>query len=390
MAFGVTSTGFVPMRLPDIKASLEASLRASFGDINLDPTSVFGQFVGVMSKIGADWWEALEDVYLSQYPSSAAGTALDNVMSLNGITRLPATYTQVVCQLTGTLGTTVPAGTQVKSTNNDLFALVTQVTIGASPTDGTFQAVVAGAVPAVAGTLTEIMNPVSGWTSVTNAADGTIGRAAETDAEARQRRESSLAIIGAGPVEAIRARLLENVANVSSVAVFENTGDAYDADGRPPHSIEVVVSGGLDADIAEELWNVKPGGIQLYGTSSAVVTDSNGDSQTIYFSRPIQKYVHVEVTVNSYYAEEAFPIDGSDQLKQAIYDFGLSLALGKDLIIQRWNIPVYGIPGISSVTIRHAITTTPGGSPSWSTSNISIGSTSIANMALNRITIILP
>jgi uncharacterized phage protein gp47/JayE len=389
MAFGVTSAGFVPMRLSDIKTALETALKAAFGDINVDPTSVFGQFIGVMSKMGADWWEVAEDVYLSQYPSSASGVALDNVLSLSGLTRLSAAYSQVICQLTGTASTVVPVGSQIESTNGDLFALLAEVTIGASPTDGTFVAVVSGAVSVPAGTLTTIVTPVSGWTSVTNADAGTMGRAAETDAEARQRREAGLSIIGAGTVNAIQSRIMENVNNVTAVAVFENRTDITDADGRPPHSFEVVVFGGADADIAAEIWATKPAGIQTYGSSYVDITDSNGDTQRIYFSRPVQQYVHVEVTI-TYYAEEAFPIDGEAQIKAAIYAYGLSLALGKDLIIQRWQIPVYDIPGIATVTIRHDVTDNPGDTPSWSTSNLVIGSTSIANMDEDRITVVLP
>lgn len=112
-------------------------------------------------------------------------------------------------------------------------------------------------------------------------------------------------------------------------AIYENNTDVTDSSGRPPHSIEVVVSGGTDQDIADFIWSVKPAGIQTYGSSSATVSDSNGDSQTIYFSRPTYKYVHLEVTIDSYYAEEQFPLDGVDQIKAAIFDYAedFSLAL---------------------------------------------------------------
>lgn len=276
----------------------------------------------------------------------------------------------------------------MKNTNGDIFTLTEAVVIGASPTEGVFQAVESGPIQAVAGTVTEIFTPVSGWDTVTNADNGTVGRGEETDAEARARRESSLAIIGAGPVEAIRARVLNDVANVVSCSVFENRDDITDAYGRPPHSMEVVVSGGLDADIAEKIWETKPAGIAMYGTDSADITDSNGDLQTIYFSRPISKYVHVEVTIDSYTSEEAYPIDGADQLKAAILAYGQALKLGNDLIIQRWNIPIFTVPGIASVTVRQAAENGSGDPPTWVTTNMAIGATSIVDMDLSRITII--
>src|SRR5258708_32313831 len=101
MTFGLTPAGFNAMRLADIKQALDNAFIAEFGDINLDPQSVFGQEIGVISKALADIWENLEDVYFSQYPNSASGVSLDNVTQLNDITRLPATQTSVVATLFG-------------------------------------------------------------------------------------------------------------------------------------------------------------------------------------------------------------------------------------------------------------------------------------------------
>lgn len=390
MAFGITSSGFTPMRLQDIKTALETALKAVFGDINVEPVSVFGQFIGVMSKIMADWWEALEDVYLSEYPATASGRALDNVVALVGLTRLAAIHTEVTCQLTGTTSTVVPAGSQVANTNGDIFSLQDDVTI---PNDGVFLAVESGPIPAVADTVTQIITPITGWDAVNNTDVGITGRDEETDAELRLRREASLSIIGAGTVEAIRSRIINGIENVTNCAVFENTSDIVDPiSNRPPHSLEIVVSGGDSTAIAELIWQIKPGGIQLYnnpsGGQTEVVIDSNGDDQTIYFTRPTVKYCHVEITIVNFSDEEEFPIDGVDQIKAAVLEYANNFTLGKDIIIQKWYVPVYSIPGLSEVTIRHAITNSPGGTPSWVTNNISIASTEIIELALDRITVL--
>ena len=47
--FGVTPTGVVLKRLPDIKADIEAGERSTFGEIDTDPDSVFGQYIGVFA-----------------------------------------------------------------------------------------------------------------------------------------------------------------------------------------------------------------------------------------------------------------------------------------------------------------------------------------------------
>lgn len=122
MTFGVTPEGFRAKRLPNIKLDLENALKAQFGEINVEPQSVFGQIIGVYSKVLADIWENLQDVYLSQYPNSAEGVALDNVVLLNGITRLPASRTIVNASLFGVNNALVPTGSQIKIPNtNTIF-----------------------------------------------------------------------------------------------------------------------------------------------------------------------------------------------------------------------------------------------------------------------------
>ena len=122
--FGLTPFGFNAMRLADIKQSLEDAFIAQFGDINLDPQSVFGQEIGVLSKSFADLWENLEDVYFSQYPNSASGVSLDNVVQLNGITRLPATQTSVTATCDGIEGTYIPINSlaRISATGQNFFA----------------------------------------------------------------------------------------------------------------------------------------------------------------------------------------------------------------------------------------------------------------------------
>lgn len=133
MNYGVTDTGFVKKDITVIKAELEALLKALFGDnINVDPDSTFGQFIGTFSKQGADFWDGLEQVYHSQYPNTADGVSLDNVAAINAITRKAATETFVESVLFGTEGTVVTAGSQAElEETSEIFELRTAVTISA-------------------------------------------------------------------------------------------------------------------------------------------------------------------------------------------------------------------------------------------------------------------
>lgn len=402
MTFGLTAQGFKAKRLVDIQTDLENQLLAEFGDINLDPQSIFGQQIGVFSKVLADLWENMEDVYFSQYPNSAEGISLDNVVQFNGITRLAAQQTRVTGVCVGLEGTLInqgalaripdtgavffarentiitrtqaaaatlqvialaaqpytalinnqafsyslpvitftgsfvasnsivvtlngvalgavpfttnsaltnaaiaamiatspavfavgtPAGNiitiipnagfnviinsivitggvsqptyaityQIPGSNNLLTAALTSVinagtqpvtaidnmdgtiTVNADDTDvpfsiavGTNLNITAQATPVVflsqdfgpivapINTLTEILTPISGWISINNPKAGLTGRLIETDTELRIRRNNSLRLLGAGTVESIRARLLQQVPGVTSAFVFEN------------------------------------------------------------------------------------------------------------------------------------------------------------------------
>jgi len=131
--FGLSAAGFKLERLDNIIQSQNEEMINQFGNVNLAPQSVFGQLIGVQSKTYADLWENLENVYYSQYPNSASGVSLDNVVALNGVTRLPAGRTQVYASCSGNEGTAIPVNALAKIPNtNDLFQAFSGGTITAS------------------------------------------------------------------------------------------------------------------------------------------------------------------------------------------------------------------------------------------------------------------
>lgn len=131
--YGLSALGFRTKRLAKILDDLNQALIASFGAINLAPQSVYGQLVGVEAKAYADLWENLEFVYNSQYPNTASGVSLDNVVALNGIVRLPQTQTVVYAACTGNEGTFISPNALAKIPNtNDNFYTPTGGSITAS------------------------------------------------------------------------------------------------------------------------------------------------------------------------------------------------------------------------------------------------------------------
>ena len=242
-------------------------------------------------------------------------------------------------------------------------------------------------IVALAGTLTTIETSVSGWDSANNALDADIGRAVETDTALRIRREQSLQIAGAGTVEAIRARLLE-ITGVTGVKVLENDTDITDGSGRPPHSFESVVSGGDEQEIADEIWEVKPAGIQSHGDISKTVIDSQAVSHTIKFSRADDIFLHVRITLTKS-LEESYPTDGDQAIIDGVVELGDTYDIDDDVIVQQFFGPVYEIPGIVDAVIEIATSATSGGPPgAFQTTNLAISDTEIAVFDSTRVTIL--
>lgn len=156
--FGVTPQGFKIMRLIEAKTLLENLFTNEFSEINLEAQSVAGQIIGIFAKVIADDWENLQDVYLSQYPNSASGVSLDNVVQLNGLTRIPASRTTVTGVATGVNGTLIPIGSLASIPSN---GAIFQSTANAFITNGNAVANTVQVTSATAQVYTVLINGVS-------------------------------------------------------------------------------------------------------------------------------------------------------------------------------------------------------------------------------------
>lgn len=240
----------------------------------------------------------------------------------------------------------------------------------------------AGDVLINAGQIDTIDTPVSGLDQIDQLADGVAGRNIETDAELRVRILS--ARLGAATADAIRARLLDEVSGVSTVIVIENSTDAP-VGGQPAHSIEVIIEGGDDQEIADKIWEVKPAGIETYGSTSKTVIDASGNSHTVSFSRPTVQYAWVQV-IYTKYTEESFPADGEAAIEAAVLEYGNTFDIGQDLLWQRFLTPVFETNGIKSAQIKLDLTPTAGGPPSYVTdTDVPVAQDELALFAAARI-----
>lgn len=256
------------------------------------------------------------------------------------------------------------------------------VTISSIGTPIKFRCVTVGAVNPDIGTINQIVTSIPGWTGVLNQYAASVGQDAETDTHLRQRWNRSLFSRGSTNIDAIAEALADNVTGVTTVKVYENRTDVTDTDGRPPHSIEAIVEGGENDDIAKVIWKTKAGGINTYGTEHGTTMDANGTEQTLYFNRPSPVKIWLKVVISETPDETLAPA-AVQQIAEALLDKGQEQAVGEDVILQRYFSTIFkAASGVGYISLTAATGDTAG---TYSTSNISITPRQIAVFDAARI-----
>lgn len=243
----------------------------------------------------------------------------------------------------------------------------------------TFECTQTGAITPAIGDLTDIVTTYAGWDAVSNNVPANTGREAESDTALRQRWNNSLYTRSVGMTDSIASALL-TLNGVTSAYVYENDQDTTDADGRPPHSIEAVVNGGEVDEIGLVIWQKKSAGIDTYGSESVSINDSQGFPHTIHFNRPIVVPIYLDIAVTEY-PEEALPPNAQTMIVDAVINYGNTLTVGNDVILQRFMGAIYqNVPGIGYITVTAS---TDG--VTYSSTNISIDARHVATFDPTRV-----
>ncbi|MGB3276102.1 MAG: hypothetical protein WBA82_07935 [Castellaniella sp.] len=225
------------------------------------------------------------------------------------------------------------------------------------------------------GDLDTIVTLVDGWQAVTNLVSGSVGRSTETDAELRRRYQTGVFRFGAATLPSIAPNIQREVSGIRAIKVFQNDTDAV-VDGRLPHSLHVVVDGGIEEEIATAIYKYKAAGIDTNGAIEKTVTALEGD-QLIRFDRPTPVYVWVKAALTLLpAAEQPFPVDGFELVAESINVTGQAHEIGQDVIVQRFFSGIYQTKGIAEVDLQFAFASDPGNIPApgdYSAANIAIG-----------------
>jgi len=449
---GLDENGFTTKTFEEIREDMRGDCDVQFGASNASriDASVLGIIIAIVAALAAALWQLGRLIYNSQRRSGAFGVLLDGVLELTGVKRLGQQKSTVNEVCVGTNATVLGVGRRIKNASTltywtstsaktiatvsawsasnayALYDLVTNdtgklyVCTGAGTSAGSggptgtgtaitdsgctwryvatataavvvpFESESYGQIVGAAGDLTTIETAQSGWSSCTNPLDADQGRSIETDAQARVRANAELRATGNAALDAILSDVA-NVSGVDRVICFKNDDDATDVDGVPPHSVEVLVRGGTDADVAAALLGTVAAGIRTYGTTTVSVIDSEGDTQTIMFTRPsvVNIYLEYDLSIDS----TIYPSDGDAQVKQAVVDFSEGLIvggvqfdygyldIGDDVEPDLLRTPPKQISGVKKVSaIRLGISASPVG-----TTAVSITGRQVADLDTSRI-----
>jgi len=323
----ITAAGISGPSYADIFAQLQSQYWQIYGsDAVLTPDTQDGQLLAVFAQAIYDAGQACIATYQQFSPQTAQGAGLSSVVKINGLTRIGGSPSTAALTLTGTAGTVINGGLVGDNQNlGTQWQLPATVTIPFSGTiTVTATCTVNGVTAAAPSTLVNILTPVAGWTSVTNAGAATAGVAVETDIALRVRQATA----AAQPAQTVLAGIKTAVAAVPGASpswVYENDTDSVDSIGLAPHSIGVVTAGGSPALIAAAVAQKKSPGTSTNGPNSYVYMDPNGVPDLIQWYTLANVPLTVTVTVHSV---NNYVATTSTLIQQAVAAWINSLGIG--------------------------------------------------------------
>jgi uncharacterized phage protein gp47/JayE len=353
-------------RTADVRENIVEALENSpaWGTgVQVGADTALGQLVDIPAEQIGLVYELLQTLYDAWDVGAAPGLFLDNLIQLLGLFRDGATFSRVVVDITGTPNTTIPTGGRRIRVQDGPYFIVEQNidTDGAGNGFGNALSLESGEVSAQAGTIDTIVDTHPDWSTVINPLDAIEGEPIETDTDLRNRRFADLTRAGRSTDRALRAAL-NQIQGVTSAAVISNRELATDPDGVPGKAFESIVypDSGFDVDeIAKAIWVHSPNGIKSHGTDvAALVTDSQGETQTVRWTYAVDIDIYWEIDVTK--AADGYPSNGDDLVADAVLRYGESLNVGDnvlpvgaiDAIIPGEGDTTEGVPGIAELVVR--------------------------------------
>ncbi|WP_410679090.1 baseplate J/gp47 family protein [Avibacterium paragallinarum] len=333
----ITENGITIERLDTLVERLENGFRTIYGqNINLAPDTPDGQMIGILAQMRMDIEELAEMIYKQLDPDVASGAWLDQRVAYAGLIRRTASYSYLRSViLTGAPYTTLYAGLVVSDPQKGRWVLVQDTQLnqeGSARAD--FRSELLGAFSVAQSETLTIETVTLGLATATTSETSQLGTEEETDAELRHRFFLSRARNAINSVLAIEAKISE-LNDVKQVVVLENNTASIDKKGVNPHSINVIVDGGLDHDIAKVIYHNKGAGVGLQGNTAVEF-----ERQTVYFDRAVP--VDIEIAITAVRYEDFTEID-KEGIKKVLS--ALTFAIGQSISLSRLYSPINTIGG---------------------------------------------
>ena len=313
----IDDKGVTVPNLDDVVDELSDGYRSIYGqDINIAPDSPDGQRIGIEAQARKDSYDTLAYAIQMHDPQYAQGKWADIIAKLTGIKRESGKYTLLPdVKITTDRNVQLQAGYVVRDTNGNNWILdnITMLYNGQTLVD--FRSEFFGAVSLPVDSSLDPNQIITGVKSIQTTKAPIEGCLGESTASLMQRRERKLAINNTHDRDGIEASLID-IDGVIDALVLENNTNVTDSNEVPAHSINAIVLGGSDEDIATIiLKKIIGGGCGTYGSESYTVLGYRGQDRVINFDRATTKDINVVVTLIRAHAQTDIDID---KIKDAI------------------------------------------------------------------------
>lgn len=379
----INAAGVIVPDTSTILQGVQDEFRNSFGaDLVVTPDTPQGVLI-TAEALARDAVVRINAMLANQInPNLAGGIFLDAICALTMLFRAQATRSTVTATLTGVATTIIPAGVRAQTAAGDQFELTSTATLdGSGNATGLFQSVEFGPIAAGPGDLTQIVDSVLGWETITNPAAATLGQVEQSDVALRALRKNTLAIQGVSLPYAISSAVYD-VEGVKSLTFRENvaaTTQVIDGVTMVAYSIYVCVDGGTDEDVAQALlankslgaaWN---NGESSFPVSESVIDPVSGQTYTVEFDRPDE----IAVLIRAYVKTNSVSIDAQTAVRDAIMAYVNGELEGESGFTVGTSVSAFelagainrAVPGIYVQLLQTTLASNPSG---WATTELPI------------------
>lgn len=324
-------------------------------NLNFDDQTLVARLANAMAFTNWIQNQKQQQVWLNQYAQFAKGVSLDYLAYNRGIYRQRSQQSTATVTITGSQAVFLEGGTTEFMTDDGIYFTLLEDTLLSDDGSGNFTATAqvvsddySSDTNVQANTITVFADPLDGLDSLTNPEPATGGSDEETDDSLLARYlETNLANSGATD-NGIRAAL-DDVTGLKDKYVDANSESTTNANGTPPHAIQVVSYGGSDQDIADAIRSAKAAGTETYGSVSVVSYDVGGHPETVKFNHATEVPIYFSIRVKP--NEDWNTDSGTADIVDRITKYINNSKMGQTVYVSSIYGAISGATGVDSFTI---------------------------------------